>query len=97
MEKKKKTITNQDIEEKLQHFTAKEIETIGWVIDNIDYVKKMTNRTKMTDTEIEEHLAQAVVDEDFLKQILLTIVKKNKMEKEERQMKRLRRSFNEDG
>lgn len=36
----KKNISLQDIEEKLQHWTTKELETLGWVIDNIDSVKK---------------------------------------------------------
>lgn len=96
MNKEKKTVTGQDIEEKLQHWTAKELETLGWVIDNIAYVKKMTNRTKMTHEEIEAHLTQAVMDKDFLKQVLLTIVKQKKMEKEEKQKKRVRRSCNEE-
>lgn len=48
----------------------------------------MTNRTKMTDAEIEAHLAQAVADEDISNQILLTIAKKKKIEKEDKQKKR---------
>jgi len=62
--------------EMIKALSKKEQTAIIWAIKNIDYIKKISNNSKMSDAEINIRKKNAMFKEDYFLFILLCAVEK---------------------